>query len=98
MNTTITFKTDKKLKEDASKLFESMGLSLSSALNIFMKQAVINNSFPLCIDNNALNDNILKDYLDITNYFGKGNDLGFDEEPEEIVYNNDNEEELLINC
>ena len=35
MKTTITFKTDLKLKNEAADIFNSLGLNLSSAINMF---------------------------------------------------------------
>ena len=84
MDTKITFNTDKQLKEDASRLFESMGMNLSAALNLFMKQAVIRKRFPLSIDDYMINESNVVDNFDISYYFGKGKNLGLDEEPEEI--------------
>ena len=84
MNTTVTFRTDKQLKEEASKIFESMGLNLTTALNLFMRQTVIKNRFPLSLDVEVVNDNTFNYNSDFYSLFGKGNDLGFDEEPEEL--------------
>ncbi|MFS1664690.1 type II toxin-antitoxin system RelB/DinJ family antitoxin [Streptococcus sp. zg-JUN1979] len=44
--TTVTFKVDDNLKEEVSKLYKSMGLDLSSALRLFMKQSLISQSIP----------------------------------------------------
>lgn len=86
MKTNITFKTDKKLKEDACKVFESIGMSLTTALNIFMKQAVIKNRFPLQLDEYPMNDISFIHNKDLLSLFGKGKNLGFDEEPEELPF------------
>ncbi|MBQ8982623.1 MAG: type II toxin-antitoxin system RelB/DinJ family antitoxin, partial [Lachnospiraceae bacterium] len=37
-NTTITFRTDEELKRRATELFESLGMNLSVAINMFMRQ------------------------------------------------------------
>ena len=89
MNTTITFRTDKQLKEEASKLFESMGLNLSTALNLFMRQAVIKNRFPMSIDDYLIKENTFIYNSDILDYFGKGKNIGLDEEPDELNYKNE---------
>lgn len=47
MDTKVTFRTDKQLKEEASRIYESIGLDFSSALNLFLKQTVIENRLPL---------------------------------------------------
>ena len=41
----FTFRINEKLKKDATQLFESLGLSLSSAINIFLKQSVLKKNF-----------------------------------------------------
>lgn len=84
MNTTVTFRTDDKLKSDATKVFEALGMNLSTALNLFMKQAVIKQKFPCSLDLEVLND-IQSSYKPgFFELFGTGNDLGFDEEPEDL--------------
>lgn len=46
---TITFKIDEKTKKEASELYESMGLDLSSALRLFIKQSLVTRSIPFVI-------------------------------------------------
>lgn len=48
--TTVTFRTDEKIKKQAADLFEEMGLSLSAAINAFLRQAVRLNRFPCELD------------------------------------------------
>ena len=48
--TTITFRTDAQLKKDAAKLYESLGMSLSTALNLFMRQSVMKQKFPCSLE------------------------------------------------
>ena len=43
---TINIRADKKLKEDASKVLADLGLDMSSAIKVFLKQVVITNSIP----------------------------------------------------
>lgn len=47
--TTVTFKMDTKLKEEAGKLFNELGLSLSAALTIFLKTAVREQRIPFAL-------------------------------------------------
>ena len=47
--TTVTFKMDTKLKEDAEKLFNELGLSLSAALTIFLKTVVREQRIPFAL-------------------------------------------------
>ena len=43
---TIQIKIDPKLKSDAIKLFDDIGLNLSDAIKLFLKQSVNTNSLP----------------------------------------------------
>lgn len=86
MKTTITFRTDLKLKNEAADIFNSLGLNLSSAINMFLKQTVINGTYPYKTFENDI------EYADIKNtypknffsLFGKGANLGLDNEPKDI--------------
>lgn len=49
-DTTITIRTNEELKEQASALFDSMGISLSAAINMFLKQAVKKRRFPCSLE------------------------------------------------
>lgn len=44
--TTITFRTDPRIKQQAKELYESMGLDLSTALNMFLRQSLTDNGMP----------------------------------------------------
>lgn len=91
-STTITFRTDKELKKQATKLFESLGMNLSVAINMFMKQAVAKQKYPCSLEldfTSDLKDTYPKGFFKL---FGSGKDLGLDEEPEEIDWNRDREE------
>ena len=86
VNTTITFRTDDKTKQEATKVFDSLGMSLSTALNLFLKQAIIQQKFPCSLDLEITNG-IKSTYPDgFFELFGKGLKLGFDEEPEDLPY------------
>lgn len=43
---TITVRLDPEVKEKAQELFDDLGISLSSAINIFLKQAVREGKIP----------------------------------------------------
>ncbi len=43
---TINIRTDKELKDASQKLFKDLGLDLSTAINMFLTQAVRDNAFP----------------------------------------------------
>lgn len=42
----ICIRTDEQVKNDAEALFESMGMTLSTAINIFLRQAIRANGMP----------------------------------------------------
>lgn len=42
-------KIDPKVKKEAQELFERMGLSLSAAVNVFLRQAILEQSIPFRI-------------------------------------------------
>lgn len=46
MTTTLQIRVDEKLKRDARKTLEDMGLDLSSGLNLFLRQVVNTQSIP----------------------------------------------------
>lgn len=46
-NTTYNIRIDKQIREQADVLYRSMGLSLSTAINLFLTQSVIQGKLPL---------------------------------------------------
>lgn len=84
--TTITFQTDEELKKQAECVFESLGMDLPTALNMFLKQTVIQQKYPcgleLDISQNAVQDAKITYPTGFFEKFGKGKGLGFDDEPE----------------
>ncbi|WEV58936.1 type II toxin-antitoxin system RelB/DinJ family antitoxin [Bifidobacterium sp. ESL0728] len=44
--TTISFRTDKTIKEQAKQLYAEMGMDLSTAINIFLRQSITDNAMP----------------------------------------------------
>ena len=47
--TTITFKIDDETKKEATELYKSMGLDLSSALRLFIEQSLVTRSISFAI-------------------------------------------------
>lgn len=45
--TRINFRTDIKTKQSAEKLFDALGLDMTTALNMFLKQAVRDQALPI---------------------------------------------------
>ena len=46
-NTTYNIRIDKHVREQADALYKSMGLTLSSAINLFLRQSVIQGKLPI---------------------------------------------------
>lgn len=46
MNTTLQIRLDKKMKSEASKIFKSMGLDMSTGMKLFLAQVVNTKSIP----------------------------------------------------
>jgi len=46
MNTVINIRTEKKVRDEAKKVFEKMGLSTSAGINIFLNQVVMEKGLP----------------------------------------------------
>ena len=44
--TTLNIRTDKDVKEQAEKIFEALGLNMSTAVNIFLRQAIREKGIP----------------------------------------------------
>ncbi|HGD5811329.1 TPA: type II toxin-antitoxin system RelB/DinJ family antitoxin [Streptococcus agalactiae] len=49
---TVTVRVDDQLKDDATKLFQSLGLDMSTAVKMFLIQSVKTQSIPFEIKNN----------------------------------------------
>ena len=56
LDTTIQIRIDKKTKEGTEKTFNRLGLDISTAIRMFLRQAIITNSFPLDISNKELKE------------------------------------------
>ena len=82
--TTVSFRTDEALKEQASKIFEALGLNLTTALNMFLRQTVIQHKFPCSLELEVAQDAKSTYGPGFFALFGKGSDLGFDEEPDGV--------------
>lgn len=54
-NINVTFRIDETLKAQADSLFADLGMSLSTALNIFLRQAVRDQQIPFTISRNVPN-------------------------------------------
>lgn len=52
MTANINIKTDKELKGQAEALFDELGLNMTTAINVFLRQAVYENRIPFEIYRN----------------------------------------------
>lgn len=53
--TNINVRVDEKTKKEAEELFERLGLTMSAAMNVFLKQAVREQGIPFSISLNTPN-------------------------------------------
>ena len=51
---TITFNVDEKVLEEATKLFEELGLDVETAVNMFLRKSIIFGGIPFKIELNNL--------------------------------------------
>ncbi|MBR3766930.1 MAG: type II toxin-antitoxin system RelB/DinJ family antitoxin [Clostridia bacterium] len=52
----LNIRTDKEVKAQAEKIFESLGLNMSTAVNIFLRQAIRENGIPFDVKLNIPNE------------------------------------------
>lgn len=70
MPTSTNIKIDPVLKEDAQALFESLGLNLSSAVNMFLRQAVREQAIPFRVGRPLFNAETIHAIEDARNGIG----------------------------
>jgi len=65
-NSTYNINIDSNISQEADALFRSMGLSLSSAINLFLKQSIIQEKLPITeiIAEPAYGEALLRDMLE----------------------------------
>lgn len=54
INSLVQFRVDEKLKKDAIKVYENLGLDLSTAVKLFFKKTVAMNKMPFSINNDTI--------------------------------------------
>ena len=66
-NTTYNVRIDKRVREQADNLYKSMGLTLSSAINLFLTQSIIQGKLPIneVIAEPDFTDTLLRDAAEI---------------------------------
>ena len=68
--TSITIRIDEDVKNKAEELFDDLGLSMSAAINMFLRQAVRQQEIPFVVGKNVPNKTTMKAIEDAVN--GKG--------------------------
>lgn len=63
-------KIDPVLKQQSKELFESLGLSLSSAINMFLRQSVREQAIPFRVGNHVPNSETIQAIENARNGFG----------------------------
>ena len=59
MTNTITVRVDKETKDNANRVFKEVGLDMSTAVNIFLKQVIRSNGIPFNVSANTPNQTTL---------------------------------------
>ena len=51
MTSTMTIRTDPEIKAQAQKVFADLGMDMTTAVNVFLRQAIRHNGFPFDVRN-----------------------------------------------
>lgn len=62
--TNVSFRIDSKLKSDADALFDSLGMNMTTAFNIFLRQSVREGGIPFEITTNTFNSETIAAVLE----------------------------------
>ena len=65
----VTFRVDKDLKERAERLFDHLGMNMSTALNVFLRKSVDEEAIPFSISTKSTVFGVDSTPEDITNAF-----------------------------
>ncbi len=87
--TTLTIRIDEELKMKANDVFSSLGMSMTTAINLFLRQSVIKQSFPCSLELENSADYEYTYPQEFFELFGAGKDLGLDERLSELIFQND---------
>jgi DNA-damage-inducible protein J len=73
-NTTYNIRINRRIRQEADALYKSMGMSLSSAINLFLTQSVIQGKLPITevIAEPAYANAVLRDVFETENAIKKG--------------------------
>jgi addiction module antitoxin, RelB/DinJ family len=59
-NTNINIRIDSTTKEEAELLFKDLGMNMSTAINLFLKQSIRNKGLPFTVTKNVPNNETIK--------------------------------------
>ena len=59
-NTSMTIRTDKDIKTQVQKIYADLGIDLSTAVNVFLRQSIQHNGFPFEVTLKTPNDVTMK--------------------------------------
>ena len=58
-DTSMTIRMNKEVKQEAQKIFASLGMDMSTAVNVFLRQAILFRGFPFDVRLDAPNEETL---------------------------------------
>ena len=76
--TTMNIRIDSNIKEEAGKIFSNLGMDMTTAINIFLRQAIQHRGLPFEVkikEDNVSLENILNDVENNKNMIGPFNSI-----------------------
>lgn len=68
----VSLNLDSEVKNQAQRLFEKLGMTLDTAINIFLKQSVRENAIPFTVDDPFYSEENIRHLLKITRAVDSG--------------------------
>lgn len=68
---------DKTIKEEANNLFSQLGLDMSSAVNIFLRQCILHGGLPFSVEVPKFSDKTLRAMIEAKNIASDSNVPGY---------------------
>lgn len=65
-STNVNIRMDIETKKEAEKLFDSLGIRMTTAINIFLKQAIKEQGIPFIISTRSSNIDLLKQKQEVS--------------------------------
>jgi len=66
-NINMNIRTDSEIKKQAQELFSNLGLDMTTAINVFLRQAILHNGMPFAIKNSKPNKKTAAAIEDVEN-------------------------------